>query len=131
MISRFCGVRAGCLEHFMLYLHSAVLPSPGFSVLVVPVLILISHADTSALTCCLSHSVLSFFLLIRRNPHYYLQAVIPPCNHCCTAARINRHIVWTLINYGLFTNGLCPFSAPPPSFSALCCTCTASLFSSL
>lgn len=106
----------------MSYLFTA--PSP-FTV--VAVLILISHANTSALTYCLSHSVLGSFLLINPNPHYYLQAVISPCNHRCAAARINEHIVWTLINYGLYANGLCPFSAPPPSLSDLHCAFTASV----
>lgn len=107
----------------MSYLFTALSPFT-----LVPVRILISHANTSALTYRLSHSVLGSFLLINPNPHYYLQAAISqPCNHRCAAARINQHIVWTLINYGLYANGLCPFSAPAPSLSDLHCACTASV----
>lgn len=128
MISRFCGVRTGCLEGFMLSYSSDSFSWPSSPCCSRPN----SHLPCwhKFLNILLESLSSGLFLLIRPNPLYYLQTVISPCNHCCAATRINQHM-WTLINYGLFANGLCPCSTIPPSFSALHSACTASLLSSL
>lgn len=60
-----------------------------------------------------------FCLWLRPYPHYYLQTAIlfPPAS---TAVRIKNHIVWTLINYELPTNGVCV--SPQQSLTVLLCS---------